>query len=276
MKPKKSLGQNFLNSGKIASEIVKAANVGAEDVVLEVGPGKGVLTEILLNKAKKVIAVEKDDRLFEYLKEKFSDRENLVLIHDDILDFSFEKHGLEIACPAKDDYKIVANIPYYITGHFFKRFLSGDKQPSLITIMIQKEVAERILGEKKKGKDGLKESILSISVKVYGEPKIVKYVSAKNFTPQPKVDSAVLLIDKISKDFFKDCGGLSVEECEKNFFQLLKTGFSRKRKMLKSNIDEMLEENVLETFKNCKIEEKIRAQDLTKEQWGCLVFGSLK
>jgi len=192
MKAKKSLGQNFLKNKSVVKDIVRASDLKKEDVVLEIGPGKGILTIELLKSSSNVIAIEKDDDLYEYLKEKFSDEvrgEKLNLIHGDIL-----KEEL----PEIKNYKLIANIPYNITGQILKKFLSGKNQPKLIALLIQKEVAERIVA-----KDG-KESILSMSVKAYGQPKFIKKVKAENFSPKPRVDSAILLIENISKDFFED------------------------------------------------------------------------
>jgi 16S rRNA (adenine1518-N6/adenine1519-N6)-dimethyltransferase len=249
MRPNKFLGQNFLTSQKIIGDIIEAAEIKSDDVILEAGPGKGILTEELVKRAKKVIAVEKDERLVELLNEKFGGAKNLEIIHGDILKFhdsSFMNH--------ESNYKIVANIPYYITSRFLKTFLQSDFQPYLMVLMVQKQVGERILA-----RDG-KESILSISVKAYGWPKIVKTVPAHYFSPKPKVDSVILKIDNISKDFF-------VDFTETRFFNLLKRGFSQKRKTLKNNL------NLLNTecLTKCGIAEKARAEDLSPENWKCLV-----
>ncbi|NOY35393.1 MAG: 16S rRNA (adenine(1518)-N(6)/adenine(1519)-N(6))-dimethyltransferase [bacterium] len=290
MRPKKSLGQNFLTSEAIAEEIVGAGGVGRDDTVLEAGPGKGILTEILLKKAGRVIAVEKDRQLVYFLQEKFADSENLEIVYGDILKFNPKDRGL-----GKGGYKIIANIPYYITSFFLRKFLESDSQPSKMVLMVQKEVAERIVGLPGKRKNGrkeenplssitgitgndsrkrfssfrpVKESILSISVKAYGEPKIIKIVPAGCFSPPPKVDSAVLLIDNISKDFFTsgvgtDGGGRISEE---KFFEILKRGFSEKRKMLKNNLPEFTEDD----FAKCGIPPKARAENLSPENWRCL------
>ncbi|NOY35933.1 MAG: ribosomal RNA small subunit methyltransferase A, partial [bacterium] len=186
MRPKKSLGQNFLASEAIAEEIAEAGGVGRNDTVLEAGPGKGILTGILLKKAGRVIAVEKDRQLVYFLRKKFADQENLEIVYGDILKFNPENYKLKT-----ENYKIIANIPYYITSFFLRKFLESDSQPSKMVLMVQKEVAERIVGLPGKRK---KESILSISVKAYGDPKIIKIVPAGCFSPAPKVDSAVLLI----------------------------------------------------------------------------------
>ncbi len=259
---KKSLGQNFLNSKKALQDIISAAQLTPQDVVLEVGPGKGVLTELLLLNSKKVVAVEKDDRLIPFLEEKFAKEiasGNFVLVHDDVLNFDPKKSGLEAG-----KYKLVANIPYYITGIFLKKFLEVSVQPSDMVIMVQKEVAKRIVASDEK------ESILSISVKAYGMPKIISIVKAGSFVPAPNVDSAVLAIYAISKDFF---GGIKDED----FFELLKTGFAGKRKTLKNNLKNFLEKKniipkdpetfFIDLFQKVGIEKNIRAEDLSLEQW---------
>lgn len=267
IKPIKHLGQNFLTSRKIVEQIVCVADLKSDDVVLEAGPGKGILTEELVKKAGKVIAVEKDKRLADFLLQKFAGTKNLQIIHGDILKFSPSGYPL-----STNGYKIVANIPYYITSRFLRQFLENDCQPSLMVLMVQKEVAERIMA-----RNG-KESILSISVKVYGKPKIIKKVPAKYFSPQPKVDSAIILIGKISKDFFAEkfvplktvgkgnlTGTKFFGSVEKSFFDLVRRGFSSKRKMLKNNLG--CDEKILGF---CKISEKARAEDLSLGDWGCL------
>lgn len=250
MKAKKSLGQNFLTSKKIVEEIIKAADLKSDDVVLEVGPGKGILTEAILEKITKgkLIAVEKDYRLIEYLQKKFKNKKNLEIIHEDILKFNISKYII-----LNTKYKIIANIPYYITSRFLRNFLQSDFQPRKMVLMLQKEVAERIVAKNNK------ESILSISVKVYGQPKIIKIVPARYFSPKPKVDSAVLVIDNISKEFFYNLD-------EEKFFKLVKQGFSSKRKMLKNNLK--MPGNV---FEKCKIPQNARAEDLSLENWICLI-----
>lgn len=279
MKPKKSLGQNFLTSQSVVNKIIEKANLNANDVVLEAGPGKGILTQALIGIAGKVVAVEKDDELISALKEKFEEEiknKKLILVHGDILNFDFERYGLKNA-----NYKIVANIPYYISGEFLRKSLSSDIQPSRMVLLVQKEVAERIARSKK-------ESILSISVKAYGEPKYIQTVKRGSFAPAPKVDSAILLIDNISKSFFsKDRSkGRPCLDFEKRFFEVVKAGFAHKRKFLISNLEkvrratsekigratselssELLKEKLKRAFIKAKIEEKARAEDISLEQW---------
>jgi 16S rRNA (adenine1518-N6/adenine1519-N6)-dimethyltransferase len=250
LKPKKSLGQHFLSSQKIVEDIIRAAGLKSDDVVLEVGPGKGILTEAILEKIPqgKLIAVEKDKRLIKYLIEKFHDRKNFQLTHGDILKFNITRYALRVT-----GYKIIANIPYYLTSRLLRQFLQSDFQPSLMVLMLQKEVAERIVATNKK------ESILSTIFKAYGQPKIIKKVPAGYFSPKPKVDSAILLIDNISKDFFAHID-------EQSFFTLVKQGFSSKRKLLKNN----LKLSNAECLTKCGIAEKARAEDLSPENWKCL------
>jgi len=257
---KKSLGQNFLRDKGILQKIADFAQIDKEDVVVEVGPGEGSLTEFLLEKAKKVIAIEKDERMVEFLKEKFKkeiEKEKLEVIEGDILNL---QDFYQVS-----EYILVGNIPYYITGALFKKFLENPPAggpPKSITFVVQKEVAERIMA-----KDG-KESILSISVKVYGQPEYGDIIKAGSFNPKPKVDSAIISIREISKENFK---GVS----EKKFFEILKTGFAHKRKMLIRNLEKVSKAafdtpRLKEIFEKCGISEKARAENLSVENWVCL------
>ena len=250
---KKSLGQNFLKSKRIVGNIARAGQLNERDAVLEVGPGKGILTEALLNAVLKVTAVEKDDRLFEMLKEKFAPelkKGKLELIHGDILELDIKKLGLNAG-----EYKLIANIPYYITGQIFRKFLSSENYPSMIVLLVQKEVAGRIIA-----RDG-KESLLSLSVKAYGRPIYVKTIEAEYFSPKPKVDSAILKIEDISKKKFGDLS-------EENFFKILKAGFAFKRKYLIRNLEKVPEKkNLQKIFDECGISTKARAENLPLEIW---------
>lgn len=252
MRAKKSLGQNFLTSRKIINDIVNAAEISKEGIVLEVGPGKGILTEALLKKGCYVVAVEKDKRLIEYLEEKFSEEivnMRLKIVNADILTLDISKLGLK-----NYKYKLVANIPYYITGKLFQMVLSGDNQPEKMVLLLQKEVAQRIARDKK-------ESIQSISVKVYGEPKYIETVPAHYFKPKPKVSSAIISINNISRDNFKNVD-------EKSFFKILKTGFSQKRKKLAGNLKEFADQKTLENiFQELCIDKNARAEEISTEIW---------
>ncbi len=255
MFPKKSLGQNFLTNTGIISSIVDAGLVSSTDTILEIGPGRGVLTEELLKRGAYVVAIEKDRELIPILRDRFKKEiaENrFVLICDDILNINFQ---FLISNFQTNEYKLVANIPYYITGLIIRKFLTSEKQPEKMVLLVQKEVAERIIARDKK------ESLLSISVKAYGTPTYIKTVKAGSFTPAPKVDSAILLIGNISRDFFK---GIS----EERFFEILHAGFAHKRKQLFSNLKSVFEETKLkEKMKMLGIPENIRAEDMPLENW---------
>jgi 16S rRNA (adenine1518-N6/adenine1519-N6)-dimethyltransferase len=252
---KKSLGQNFLKSEPALKMMCEAGDVMSDDIILEIGPGKGALTKKLLAISSHVLAIEKDNELFEFLKEKFESEIKsgaLRLIHGDILNLEVKDFGLK-----KNEYKIIANIPYNITGAIFKKFLSNETQPKTMVLLIQKEVAERIVA-----RDG-KESILSLSVKAYGEPCYKMKVGKRFFSPAPKVDSAIIAINNISKKYFKS----EIEEL--NFFKIIKAGFAHKRKVLRKNL-EILEKHsgqVDKILEKLKINPKSRAEDIKFEIW---------
>lgn len=246
MRAKKSLGQNFLTSIPARIAIVNAGNLTSSDTVLEIGPGRGFLTSGLLNTGAKVTALEKDRELIPILKEQFSSYKNFKLIAGDALTHE----------PPKTPYKLIANIPYYITGAILERYLSNKNQPTQMVVLVQKEVAERIVARDKK------ESILSLAVKVYGEPKIVYRVSKGSFNPIPRVDSAVLSVQNISRANFKN------KEHEKTFFKLIHAGFAHKRKFLVSNLrQEFPKTDFSIIFQKNNISEKSRAEDLPLKTW---------
>jgi 16S rRNA (adenine1518-N6/adenine1519-N6)-dimethyltransferase len=262
MRAKKSLGQHFLKSERALGAIIEAGNINKEDVVLEIGPGTGALTVKLLATDCRLLAVEKDDNLFEFLKQKFAKEtanNKLKLIHDDILNFEPEFHKLE-----KGAYKLIANIPYNITGAILKKFLSTKNYPEKMVLLVQKEVTERIIGTRPnetKTSRNTKGSILSISVKAYGTPKYIETVKAGSFAPMPLVDSAIISIENISKKNFEKVR-------EENFFRAIKAGFKYKRKKLSSNLSDIyVKDKILESFKKLSLNENIRAEDLTLETW---------
>ena len=312
-KPKKSLGQNFLKSALALKKIIEAGEISSDDIILEIGPGKGALTEKLLEKAGIVIAVEKDNNLFYFLKEKFSkeiEAKKLLLLNEDILKYNLpadlllwgvsqadEPRGSAgLASPDSDprkvesagrlhNYKIIANIPYNITGAILEKFLTEKLQPNMMVLMVQQEVARRIVAQDKK------ESILSISVKAYGEPKIIMKVPARYFSPAPKVDSAIIAIKNISRKRvlpllnkeragvrFLDSRGLpsgtgkdihlgasaTLEERnkidEQKFWEIVHAGFAHKRKKLSGNLKNIIKD-IPEEYKNK------RAEDLNLLDW---------
>jgi 16S rRNA (adenine1518-N6/adenine1519-N6)-dimethyltransferase len=245
MNAKKSLGQNFLMHARTAERIAVVANIPAGATVLEIGPGTGMLTRPLLARAGRVIAIEKDDALAEELTKSLTD-ENLTLIHDDALTFDTES--------ITEPYVLVANIPYYITGELIRKFLTAPHKPSSMTLLVQKEVAERIARAKK-------ESILSLSVKVFGTPKYCFTVPRGAFVPAPNVDSAVLSITDIH-------AGFTSEAEERHFFEVVRAGFAHKRKLLARNLEDIASrEAVAAAFLAANLPEKARAEDLHLPEW---------
>lgn len=252
---KKSLGQNFLKSNSILKKIVDAGEIQKGEIILEIGPGKGALTEKLLEVSDKVIAVEKDRELIELLKEKFQkeiDTGKLILVEGDILEFNTKTYNLETKT-----YKIIANIPYNITGAILKKFLTAKHQPECMVLMVQHEVAQRIIASPRHGGASGKESLLSISVKAYGTPKMITKVDKRYFSPAPKVNSAVIKIAEINRKSFKDSKG------EARFWEIVKNGFAHKRKKLSGNLKNIIS-NTNPAF--LQIKDK-RAEDLSLKEW---------
>lgn len=256
---KKSLGQNFLKDNKVLQQIIEAAELDPQDTILEIGPGKGALTETLLNKVKTLIAVELDDRLIPLLKESFGKYENFKLVHEDALKYN----------PPKEDYKIVANIPYYITSPILNHFLLEQFQnredgkagnpPKTLVLMVQKEVAEKIIA-----KDG-RHSVLSLQVHLFGEPELVCIVPKTAFDPIPKVDSAVIKI-RVNKR-------PQIEQSIKKLFWLFHISFAQKRKKLSNNLAAALHKEPKEIrpiLEELGIDPDARAEALTLEEWNKL------
>lgn len=246
---KKSLGQNFLNSDRVIERIADAGEIKNGEIILEIGPGKGVLTSALLSRGAKVIAVEKDQRLIPILNTRFESEiksGKLELINADVTE-SFS--------PPKEIYKLIANIPYYITGEILRKFLSGPNKPKMMVLMVQKEVAKRMIANDKK------ESILSLSVKVYGTPSLIMNVSRGNFFPIPNVDSAVIKINEIKNPF-------NNEQEENRFFEIIHAGFAHKRKKLSSNLLKFFDkEKISQIFLENNLDISVRAEDTQKEFW---------
>jgi len=250
------LGQHFLTAPTVADALADAANIQPEDTVLEIGPGKGILTRALLSRGARIVAVEKDPELVTVLTTSLHNEiqnGTLTLINADIRDVSPERLGLK-----KGGYVLAANIPYYITGEIIRTFLSRDAQPHTIALLVQKEVAERIARSPK-------ESLLSLSVKAYGSPRYVQTVKRGSFSPPPSVDSAVITITNISRSKFE---GIS----EDAFFEILHAAFAAKRKLLISNLARAFAKDaVLKACAECGVQENARAEDVHIETWMCLV-----
>ncbi len=247
---KKSLGQNFLVNPHILDKIIAAAEISKDDTILEVGPGTGNLTRKLLEKAGRVVTVEKDHRLIEPLKETFKDCPNVEIIEADVLRWAPSQLRW---CPS---YKIVANIPYYITSNFLRTIFESWPSPRLIIIMIQKEVAQRIIAKPPHM------NLLALSIQYYAEPKIVGFISKNNFRPVPKVDSAIIRLSPKSEI-------LNPKQTEQ-IFKLIKAGFLGKRKQLAGNLLKHLKipkEKTFSALAGLKLSPTARAEELSLEQW---------
>lgn len=261
------LGQHFLQDESVVEDIVSAGKASGGDTVLEIGPGKGVLTRKLLKAGAEVIAVEKDPGLASKLENKFAsaiETDQLQIINEDVRDTDRKD--------VPESYKVVANIPYYLTSELIRSLLTADNKPKRIVLLIQKEVAERITNENKPfdATQG-KESILSLSVKAYGQPEYIQTVPAEAFHPPPNVDSAILRIKDISDRFFQEN-----DIDNQQFFRFVKSGFSHKRKQLKNNLDrEYPAVNIPQTLQSCGLQPTIRAEELTISDWQCL-YSSLE
>lgn len=246
--PKKELGQHWLTDRHILSDIVDAANIEASDTVLEIGPGLGTLTSELLRRAQHVLAVEFDEDLARKLPGQFPGT-NLQVVHEDILDFDLSH------LPA--GYKVVANVPYYITSKIVEKLMTAENKPSRVVLLVQKEVAERIdagVGEM---------SILAISAQIFAETSLGVKVPRQFFTPPPKVDSQVVILQTRQQP-------LVPPSDEKAFFRMVKIGFAARRKKLRSSVAAGLtisKPEAEELLRHANIDPDKRAQDLTIDEW---------
>jgi len=246
-RPSKGLGQNFLIDKNILDKIVDSADIKPTDIILEVGPGLGVLTTELAKKAKRVIAVEKDETMIEILKETLRDFKNVEVINEDIL-------TIESQIPKK--YKLVANIPYYLTSPLIRKFLETKNPPEVMILMLQKEVAQRICVKP----PGM--NLLAVSVQFYATPAIVSYVSKNCFWPAPKIDSAII---KITPFDFAQGKPTKTSVPPDLFFEVVKAGFSHPRKQLVNNLSSLKSSNGVKLDK-VKISEWLLKNNLTSNQ----------
>lgn len=246
--PKKSLGQHWLKDPDVLADIAESAEIGPEDTVLEIGPGLGTLTSRLLARAKKVIAVEFDPDLARKLPGQFPGK-NLEVVNQDILQFN------PLVLPK--NYKLVANVPYYITSKIIHQFAESENSPQTMVLLVQKEVAERLAAEPGDY------SILAISAQVYYRISLGQVVPAELFTPPPKVDSQVVIMNRLEKPL------VSLEK-RADFFRLVKAGFSAKRKKLRSSLSGGLHLDKAELEKlldGAEISPDSRAEDLAIDDW---------
>jgi 16S rRNA (adenine1518-N6/adenine1519-N6)-dimethyltransferase len=251
--PFKRLGQNFLVDEFVLRKIVESADLQSNDVVLEIGPGIGTLTQELVKRVKKVIAVEKDRKMVEILKETLKDFKNVEVIQGDILKIKNLKLKIK-------NYRVVANLPYYIVSPVIRKFLESKNQPKEMILMVQKEVAQRICA---KPPDV---NLLAVSVQFYAKPEILFYVSKNSFWPSPKVDSALIKIT--SKKVLQRPALCDL------FFKIVKAGFSQPRKQLANNLAKKLKldkEKVKNWLSENNIQPNQRAETLEIKDWLKLV-----
>lgn len=256
----KRLGQNFLINQEVIVRIIEESNVTKDDLVIEIGPGLGTLTESLLNNAGKVVCVELDNKMINILKDRFHEFDNFEIINDDILRIDLK----QIIDNNKEyrNVKVVANLPYYITTPIIMKLLENKLNINTITIMIQKEVAERIVALPG-GKDY---GVLTLSVKYYADSKIIANAFANDFIPVPNVDSAVVLLNVYNEKKY------NVKD-EKVLFGIIKGGFSQRRKLFVNAIESNLrsynitKEEFVQILNNYGIDELQRAETLSLEQF---------
>ena len=252
LEPKKSLGQNFLFDENVLWRIVDAADIAPDDHVLEIGPGLGALTKLLAQTAVSVTAVELDDRLLPVLAEELAPYNNITVIHGDIL---AQNPDTLFTTP----YKVVANVPYYITGAILRHLLSAQNKPTVMVLTVQKEVAERITAVPPKM------SLLAVSSQFYGRATTVTTLKAGAFWPRPDVDSAVICLD-LSQSPAVD------PAFEKQFFRIARAGFSQKRKQLQKNLRQLGQsrEEINTSLSQANIDGTRRAETLTLDEWRTL------
>lgn len=262
-KPEKYLGQHFILSKKALTLILAAAGIKNEDIIIEIGSGLGTLTRELAGAGAKIIAVEKDPLMISILKETLADYKNVKIIQADALylsdlsTYDVDSFGDTMGISAgKHGYKIVANLPYNIATFLIRSWLEIENPPKMMILMIQKEVAQRIVTQPPHS------NLLGISVQFYADVKIIDYVKKESFWPKPKVDAAIIKIIPRKKPFVTS---------REAFFAVVKAGFSQPRKQLAGNLVKKLKiprEKILEIFQDLNISEKARAENLTIEDWG--------
>jgi len=262
LRARKSLAQHFLVDSSVLHKIIEAADLSCRDIVLEVGSGMGVLTRELVQRAGYVIAIELDNKLAEILSGSLKELTNFCIINEDVLNVEPSKLIKSVkSCLPEDtnpqNYKLVANLPYYITSAVLRHFCEASLKPAMMLLMVQKEVAKQIVARPGDM------SILSVSVQFYGQPEIVSYVPARSFYPAPEVDSAILKVTMYKKRL------LPVKE-EKGFFEVTRAGFSAKRKQLANSLANGLglpKIEVISLLQKAGIDSQRRAETLSLEEW---------
>ncbi len=256
MRAKKSLGQHWLRDKATLFDVVEAAQITKNDTVLEVGPGLGTLTEVLAESAKEVVAVEADTELIAPLRVQFFNKKNVEFVEADILKFNLNS--------LPKDYKVAANIPYYLTSNLIRTLLEATNPPKIMALLIQKEVAERIVA-----KPG-QMSVLAFSVQYYAVANITRTVGKELFDPPPKVESTIIKIALRDKPVF--------EADKEKLFKLVKAGFGEKRKMLRNSLAgglQMPTNQVEQLLEQSGLTPTARSQELSLDDWHKLYNSAL-
>ncbi len=271
---KKSLGQNLLIDTAHLARIADAAELTKEDTVLEIGPGLGALTHLLAERAGRVVAVELDQRLIPILREQFADQPHVSFVHGDILDLS-PAELIQAQLPAETgaasdatEYKVVANLPYYITSAALRHILErADVRPTLAVVLVQREVAQRMIAQPGDM------SLLAVGVQFYARPHALHVVPAGAFLPRPKVDSSVVRLDLHEQPAVPD-----VDPTQ--FFRIVRAGFGQRRKQLRNSLSAGLackKEDADLWLNAAGVDPSRRAQTLSISEWGELtrqVYGA--
>jgi len=253
---KKSLGQHFLNNATVPNWLVTAGAVLPTDTVLEIGPGTGVLTQALLATGAKVIALEADSRAIVVLEDKFS--QEILSGQLEIKNVDIREFNIKTLLLADHSFKVIANIPYYLTGFLFRLFLADSVQPATLVFLVQKEVGKRATSDLARNE---KESLLSLSIKAFGQPKYIRTVGKGHFTPPPNVDSAIVAIYDINRKNFETVP-------PELYFEILHLGFGSKRKQLISNLSKKYQRTELEDiFTKLELAKDVRAEDVPLKKW---------
>lgn len=255
IRPQKRRGQNFLINPAVTDQMISSAQIKPQDVILEIGPGFGILTKRLAQSAKQVLTVEIDHQIVQALRIILSDYHHVKIIEGDIL-----KIQSALINDLPPNYKIVANLPFQITSFFLRQFLECINKPKEMTLLVQKELGERICAQPGHM------SLIAVAVQFYGQPRVIRTIGKENFWPSPEVDTAILRIENIGASFSTS---LSSDQTKK-FWRIVRIGFSARRKQLQNNLRAGLKtesvaiEAILDKI---GLDKRIRAQDVSLASW---------
>ncbi|MCI0475884.1 MAG: 16S rRNA (adenine(1518)-N(6)/adenine(1519)-N(6))-dimethyltransferase RsmA [Anaerolineales bacterium] len=260
LRPHKKWGQHFLTDERILAGIADAADVTRDDTILEIGPGLGHLTRVLAQRAARVVAVEVDADLVTKLRADFADTTNVAIVRGDVLDAEpHEWITTGVGAGSPRPYKIVANLPYYITSAILRHVLQATLKPRVIVVMVQREVAQRIVAQPPQM------NLLAVSVQFFAQPRIVRTIPAGAFYPRPKVDSAIVRLDVFERTPF------TIES--DRFFEIARAGFGERRKQLRNALAHGLgrdTSSIEDTLTRARIDPTRRAETLTLNEWANL------